>query len=203
MTSRAESRLYLRQDNADIRLTEIGRTVGTVKDDRYRVFKKREKEIAEIKKIIKQRENRNSKLKQLFDEKSETFVQNGISFEEALRRATISAKDLMETYPEIFGKFKLMNIKQVETQIKYEGYLSRQQIQIEQSKKHEAMLLPTDFDYSIIKGLRIEAQQKLNKIKPLSIGQASRISGVSPADIAVLLVAIKQKVIPGVTPNKN
>jgi len=203
MTSRAESRLYLRQDNADIRLTEIGRAVGTVKDDRYKIFKKREKEIAEIKKIIKQRENRNSKLKALFEEKGETFVQNGMSFEEALRRATITAKDLMDTYPEVFGKYKLMNLKQVETQIKYEGYLSRQQIQIEQSKKHEAMLLPTDFDYANIKGLRIEAQQKLNKIKPLSIGQASRISGVSPADIAVLLVASKQKVIPNVGVKEN
>ena len=134
-------------------------------------------------------------MKALFNEKKESYSHNGITFEDALRRVNITALDLYNIFPEEFGKYNLQNLKQIEIQLKYEGYLNRQEIQINQSKKHENVELPSNFDYSKIKGLRIEAMQKLNRVKPLTLGQASRISGVSPADIAVLLVALKQKVI--------
>ena len=195
MTSRAESRLWLRQDNADIRLTEIGRNVGLVDNKRYKIFKNRLKEIEEIKEKVKTRTKDYDKMKALFNEKKESYSHNGITFEDALRRANITALDLYNIFPEEFGKYNLQNLKQIEIQLKYEGYLNRQEIQINQSKKHENVELPSNFDYSKIKGLRIEAMQKLNRVKPLTLGQASRISGVSPADIAVLLVALKQKVI--------
>jgi len=191
MTSRAEYRLHLRQDNADLRLTEIGYRLGTVSKARYRIFKKRCKDIETIKELLNQRFGIKSQLAKIFSDKGEAFPSSGLSYKEALRRPCISIDDIVALDKETFKKFKYQDLKAVEIQEKYSGYLSRQDIQINQSKKSENVKLDVNFDYSTIKGLRIEAQQKLNNIKPLTLGQASRISGVSPADIAVLMVYLK------------
>ncbi len=191
MTSRAEYRLHLRQDNADLRLTEIGRQYGLVDDKRYRAYSKRVRNLAKIRQLLNKRYGKNSSLEKLIVERGESFPTSGLSLLEALRRACFTVEDLLLINKHTFDKFKMFDLKEVEIQEKYAGYLSRQDIQINQFKKSENIKLDTNLDYSNIKGLRIEAQQKLNKIKPLNIGQASRISGVSPADIAVLMVYLK------------
>lgn len=191
MTSRAEYRLHLRQDNADLRLTEIGRRYGLVDDKRYRAYSKRVRNLAKIRQLLNKRYGKNSSLEKLIVERGESFPTSGLSLLEALRRACFTVEDLLLIDKDTFDKLKMFDLKEVEIQEKYAGYLSRQDIQINQFKKSENIKLDTNLDYSNIKGLRIEAQQKLNKIKPLNIGQASRISGVSPADIAVLMVYLK------------
>ena len=190
MTSRAEYRLYLRQDNADLRLTEIGRKFGLVDNKRYNRYKLRLKSIDKIKTLLKKHASPKSDLGKLFIERGESLRESGISLFDALKRSNIFIEDIVSLYDE-FKDFNKFDLKQVETKIKYEGYLTRQQLQINQSLKQEQTKLPEDLDYSKIKGLRIEAQQKLNKIKPLNIGQAGRISGVNPADISVLIVYLK------------
>ena len=191
MTSRAEYRLSLRQDNADLRLTEIGRKFGLVDDKRYRIYKKRLRNLAKIRKILNERYGINSNLAKLFTQKNENFPSTGLSLKEALRRSNITIDDIVNLDKEKFAIFNRYDLQEIEIEEKYSGYLSRQEIQIAQAKKNEQTPLDINLDYSNIKGLRIEAQQKLNKIKPLSLGQASRISGVSPADIAVLTVYLK------------
>ena len=191
MTSRSEYRLFLRQDNADIRLTEIGRKYGSVDNKRYNIFKKRQLNFKRIYELLNKRFHKGSDLERLFELKNEKFMANGVLLIDALKRSNINILDLLEMVPEL-KNFNVLDLKHVETEIKYGGYLARQEIQIRQAKKQEDTKLDVDFDYSKIKGLRIEAQQKLNQIKPLSLGQASRISGVNPADIAVLTVWLKQ-----------
>jgi tRNA uridine 5-carboxymethylaminomethyl modification enzyme len=190
MTSRAEHRLHLRQDNADLRLTEIGRKYGLVDNKRYSLYQKRVKEINKIKLTLFDNFGTKSKLKELYDAKGESFSSSGQTFADALKKSSITFKDIMKYYDN-FNKFNIDNLREVEIQTKYEGYLAREQKQIEQAQKNENTLIPDFIDYNDIKGLRLEARQKLNKIKPLSIGQAGRISGVSPADIAVLTVYLK------------
>lgn len=191
MTSRAEYRLYLRQDNADIRLTEIGRKYGVIDNNRWNKYKKRLLNIQRIYEILGRRYNKNSFLFKLFEEKGETFIEGGLTLIDALKRANIQIDDLVKNVDEL-QKYNILDLKHVETEIKYKGYLQRQEVQINQMRKQEETVLPDDIDYFKIKGLRIEAQQKLDKIKPLNLGQASRISGVNPADIAVLTVFLKQ-----------
>ena len=191
MTSRAEYRLYLRQDNADIRLTEIGRKYGVIDNNRWNKYKKRLLDIQRIYEILGRRYNKNSFLFKLFEEKGETFIEGGLTLIDALKRANIKIEDLIKNVIEL-QEYNILDLKHVETEIKYKGYLQRQEIQINQLRKQEETVLPNDIDYFKIKGLRIEAQQKLDKIKPLNLGQASRISGVNPADIAVLTVFLKQ-----------
>lgn len=189
MTSRAEYRLQLRQDNADLRLTQKGFDVGLVSKARYSTYLKRikliEKFKEELKTIIAPK-----KIQKIFEENQETLPKVGISLKDILKRSNIGVDDVLKSFPE-YEKYPYNVLKEVETEVKYEGYLAKQIIQIEQSKKQENLELPSDLNYLSIKGLRTEAQQKLNKIKPLSLGQASRISGVSPADIAVLTVYLK------------
>lgn len=191
MTSRAEYRLTLRQDNADIRLTEIGRKVGLVDNNRYNAYKKHIEEINQLDAVLEQ-VFKPKDIENFMIENNEQFNKtSGLSLKDMLRRSNITAEKLQEFAPDILGKYNIRAIKEWEINLKYEGYLKRQEIQINQAKKTEEKELPKDLDYSKIMGLRIEARQKLNEIKPLTLSQASRISGVSPADISVLTIYLK------------
>ena len=192
MTSRAEYRLLLRQDNADLRLTEIGHEIGLISDERYEKFLNKKKEIEEeIERLkttnVKPNETTNEFLRKM----GTTEITAGVKLSELLKRTELNYKSLAEideNRPELEKQVQ----NEVEIMVKYEGYIEMQKKQVESFKKMEKKLLPEDINYEEIKGLRLEARQKLNRIKPYSIGQASRISGVSPADISVLLIFLEQ-----------
>jgi len=193
MTSRAEYRLLLRQDNADQRLTEKGYKLGLISGERYEKFQEKMDKInTEIERLQKTVVPPSEKVKQFLRERNSAISDSGVKLAELLKRPEITYEELREIDKErpCLSRFVA---EQVSISIKYEGYIKRQLIQVEQHKKLEKRLLPEDLDFTKIRGLRIEAMQKLNEIKPQSIGQATRISGVSPADITVLLIHLEQR----------
>ena len=192
MTSRAEYRLLLRQDNADLRLTELGYKIGLISEERYNNFldkkNKIEQEISRMKcTTIKPKKEVNEFLVR----NNTSPISNGIKLSDLMKRSELNYENLAEIDENRIDLPKDVQ-QEVEIQIKYEGYIKLQEEQVEKFRKLEQKILPNNIDYDKIKGLRLEARQKLNKIKPNSIGQASRISGVSPADISVLLIYLEQ-----------
>ena len=191
MTSRAEYRLLLRQDNADLRLTKIGHDVGLISDERYeRFLNKKENIEKEIKRLKETIVKPTEKVNRFLEEHGTTRLQTGSKMSELLKRTELTYNALKEI-DEDRPKLDLAVQEEVEIQVKYEGYIKMEEEQVEKFEKMENKKLSEDINYEEIKGLRIEARQKLNKIKPTSIGQASRISGVSPADINVLLIYLQ------------
>ena len=191
MTSRAEYRLLLRQDNADLRLTRIGYEAGLISEERYQRLLDKERMIEEERKRVEHTNiGTSSKVREVLEKYGSTPLNSGTTLAELIRRPELSyekLKEIDENRPELPYDVQ----EQVDINIKYDGYIKRQTRQVEQFKKLENKKIPENINYDEIQSLRIEAKQKLNQIRPVSIGQASRISGVSPADISVLLVYLK------------
>ncbi|MCD7955239.1 MAG: tRNA uridine-5-carboxymethylaminomethyl(34) synthesis enzyme MnmG [Lachnospiraceae bacterium] len=193
MTSRAEYRLLLRQDNADLRLTEIGYEIGLISEERYRKLLKKKQQISEeIERVENTYVSDQDSVQQLLSEHGSTALRSSASLGELIRRPELSYGEIAAIDPDRPSLPEDVQ-DQVNISIKYKGYLDRQMKQVEQFKKLETKRIPESVNYEEISGLRLEARQKLSRYRPASIGQASRIAGVSPADISVLLVYLKHK----------
>lgn len=193
MTSRSEYRLLLRQDNADERLTPYGYRIGLISAERYRKLQEKLERIATEKaRLEKMVAPPSEAVNRFLEERGSATIHTGIKMADLLRRPELNYQELAEIDSDrpILNRFEA---EQVEIQIKYDGYISRQMKQVEQFQKLENKKLPSDIDYHTIDGLRIEARQKLNELRPMSLGQASRISGVSPADVSVLMIYLEQQ----------
>ena len=193
-TSRAEYRLLLRNDNADLRLTEYGRKIGLVSDERWRVFNEKVEGIKAVKTWLMEAKfnGRDEKVASYLESKESAPVDGGISGTDLLKRPNIDIRDLAA----LDGKEGCWSdevLKEQEIEVKYEGYLKKQRDQVARFDKTEGRRIPEDIDYGDVRGLRLEAAEKMAKIRPYTIGQASRISGVSPADISVLLVYLTER----------
>ena len=191
MTSRAEYRLLLRQDNADIRLTEIGRKVGLVSDERYNKFLHKKQKLQEIEQKLQEKCKISEKLKDFYKSNNETLPKESVKFCEMLKRNNIDIYKIDDEFG-LFSEDEKPFLEFVNTKIKYEGYIKQQEEDVEKMLANENVPIPENFNYKKQKGLRAEAIEKLDKIRPLNLGQASRISGVSPADISVLSILIKK-----------
>lgn len=193
MTSRAEYRLLLRQDNADLRLTDIGYEVGLISENRYQNFcKKRENITKEIERVKKKTIKPSKEVNELLQGLGTSKIDTGIKLSDLLKRTELTYENL-EPIDDKRPNLTKMEKEEVQIQVKYEGYINLQLTQVEKASKLEGKELSQDIEYSEIKGLRLEARQKLDRFKPISVGQASRISGVSPADISVLLIFLEQQ----------
>lgn len=193
MTSRSEYRLVLRQDNADERLTPLGRELGLISDMRWEKFqRKQEQKQAELKRVQKTTLPPSQKLNDILVSRGTSPLTTGAKLADLLKRPQITYKDL-EPVDKDRPQYSTAIFEAVEIELKYEGYIKRQRADIEEARRLERKRLPQDVDYSAIQGLRLEAGEKLNKVKPENIGQAGRISGVSPADISVLLIWLASK----------
>ena len=192
MTSRAEYRLLLRQDNADLRLTPIGYEVGLISEERYKKFlNKKENVKREIERLSNVNIKPTDEVNEFLESNGSTPIKHGVKLLELLKRSELSYKTLKELDKDRPNLTK-QEEEQVEIQVKYEGYIKLQLEQVKKFKKLEIKMLPNDIDYKNLKGISLEARQKLDKFRPVSIGQASRISGISPADISVLLIHLEQ-----------
>ncbi len=193
MTSRAEYRLLLRQDNADLRLTKIGYEIGLISEERYQTLLKKERQIEEeIRRVEHVNIGTSEKVQTLLKEAGSTPLTSGSTLGELIRRPELNYDLLAPLDPDRPSDFFRGVTEQVNINIKYDGYIKRQKKHVEQFKKLEKKQIPESFSYEEVPSLRIEARQKLEKYRPVSIGQASRISGVSPADISVLVVYMEQ-----------
>ena len=191
MTSRAEYRLLLRQDNADLRLTKIGHDIGLISDERFKKFEAKKENIEnEIKRLKNTIVKPEKKVNELLKKYGTSELSTGTKMSELLKRTELDY-DKLASIDEKRPKLDIQEAKEAEIQIKYEGYIKMQEEQVEKFEKLERKILPENIDYEKINGISLEGRQKLNKLKPHSIGQASRISGVSPADISVLLVYLQ------------
>jgi tRNA uridine 5-carboxymethylaminomethyl modification enzyme len=193
MTSRTEFRLYHRQDNADLRLSEIAARAGTITEERRRAVAEKYAAVsAEIERLSRAFAPPTAVLNEILRESGETPVSTGVSLLSLLRRPGVTY-DALAVLDANRRRLSREIAESVEITVKYEGYIERQKKQIEQFRKLESYPMPRDLDYKAIKGLRLEARQKLTQIKPVSLGQAMRVSGVSPADSAVLMIFLKQR----------
>lgn len=193
MTSRAEYRLHLRQDNADARLTPIGYEIGLISEERYQKFLKKQNTIKdEIDRLKRKIVAPSEKVLEFLDKHNSTRIKSGVKLYDLLKRPEITYSSLKEIDDEM-PELSHVIAEEVSILVKYEGYIAKQMQQIEQFKKMEGKIIPEDINYDEIQGLRIEAKQKLSKLRPRSLGQASRISGVSPADISVLVIYLNAR----------
>ena len=192
MTSRAEFRLVLRQDNADQRLTPIGREIGLVSDERWKKYQEKQEKLQKMREKLNKLIKIDEKLNNFLKNNNESISVNSLKAVEILKRNNIDIYKLNNEF-NLFDESESALLETLNVEVKYEGYIKQQNDEIEKLKQQEKTALPENFDYSVIKGLRIEAVQKLNKIQPQTLGQASRISGVSPADITVLSIYLKAK----------
>lgn len=196
MTSRAEYRLLLRQDNADLRLTDIGHDIGLIDDERYETFCNKRNQInAEIARVSEIMVGANKKVQEFLEAHNSTPLKTAASLAELIRRSELDYEALAELDPdrEAVGALSPEVIEQINIDIKYEGYITRQKQQVEHFKKMEKKKIPADINYDDVSNLRKEARQKLAQVRPASLGQASRISGVSPADVSVLMIYLTAK----------